>query len=193
MISTLDGHGPDMQMASRATHSETFCAPQVAEFKEAFQLIDKEGRGAIDIDELAEVMKSLGQNPTRSELQAMIDEVDEDGEGEIGAYQLLPLPSSAINMLTQTPKTLFSCVVVDFDEFLNMMAKALTKEVDSKEEMMKCFKVFDKDEVGEIAREDLHHIIAQWRRSLPKTKLRISSTRLIRTATALSITRSLLI
>ena len=57
----------------------------MAEFKEAFQLFDKDGSGAIDIDELAEVMKSLGQNPTRSELQAMIDEVDESGEGEIGA------------------------------------------------------------------------------------------------------------
>ena len=57
----------------------------MAEFKEAFQLFDTDGSGAIDIDELAEVMKSLGQNPTRSELQAMIDEVDESGEGEIGA------------------------------------------------------------------------------------------------------------
>ena len=49
-------------------------AVRTAEFKEAFQLFDKDGSGAIDIDELAEVMKSLGQNPTRSELQAMIDE-----------------------------------------------------------------------------------------------------------------------
>ena len=34
-------------------------------------------------------MKSLGQNPTRSELQAMIDEVDESGEGEIGGCMLI--------------------------------------------------------------------------------------------------------
>lgn len=116
---------------------------QVAEFKEAFNLFDKDGSGAIDIDELAEVMKSLGQNPTRSELQAMIDEVDESGEGEI-----------------------------DFDEFLMMMAKALTKEVDSKEEMMKCFKVFDKDGSGEIAREDLHHIIATMAEKLTEDEIK---------------------
>ena len=53
-----------------------------------------------------------------------------------------------------------------------MMAKALTKEVDSKEEMMKCFKVFDKDGSGEIAREDLHHIIATMAEKLTEDEIK---------------------
>jgi len=106
-------------------------------------LFDKDGSGAIDIDELTEVMKSLGQNPSRKELEEMIAEVDEDGGGEI-----------------------------DFDEFLEMMAKALTKEVDSFEEMMKCFKVFDKDGTGEISREDLHHIIATMAEKLTEDEIK---------------------
>ena len=50
------------------------------EYKEAFQLFDKDGDGRITSKELGTVMKSLDQNPTESELQDMINEVDTDGE-----------------------------------------------------------------------------------------------------------------
>ncbi len=52
----------------------------VAEFREAFTLFDKDGDGTISSKELGTVMRSLGQNPTESELQDMINEVDADGE-----------------------------------------------------------------------------------------------------------------
>ena len=50
------------------------------EFKEAFSLFDKDGDGCITTKELGTVMRNLGQNPTESELQDMINEVDADGE-----------------------------------------------------------------------------------------------------------------
>jgi hypothetical protein len=53
---------------------------QIAEFKEAFALFDKDGDGTITTKELGTVMRSLGQNPTEAELQDMINEVDVDGE-----------------------------------------------------------------------------------------------------------------
>ena len=70
---------------------------QIAEFKEAFSLFDKDGDGTIRIKEfgmkffsfsdmylpkysLGTVMRSLGQNPTEAELQDMINEVDADGK-----------------------------------------------------------------------------------------------------------------
>ena len=49
------------------------------EFKEAFQLFDKDGDGTISTKELGTVMRSLGQNPTEKELQDMVNEVDVDG------------------------------------------------------------------------------------------------------------------
>ncbi|CAN6875921.1 unnamed protein product [Brassica oleracea var. botrytis] len=42
---------------------------QIAEFKEAFSLFDKDGHGCTTTKELGIVMCSLGQNPTEAELQ----------------------------------------------------------------------------------------------------------------------------
>ena len=50
------------------------------EFKEAFSLFDKDSDGTITSEELGTVMRSLGQNPTKAELEDMINEVDQDGK-----------------------------------------------------------------------------------------------------------------
>jgi len=52
---------------------------QIAEFKEAFSMFDKDGSGIIQATELGTVMRSLGQNPTAAELEDMINEVCGDG------------------------------------------------------------------------------------------------------------------
>ena len=56
---------------------------QKTEYREAFALFDKNGDGTITVFELGTVMKSLGTNPTDSELQDMINEVDADGNGTL--------------------------------------------------------------------------------------------------------------
>nr|BAW98166.1 luminescent protein GeNL(Ca2+)-60 [synthetic construct] len=102
---------------------------QIAEFKEAFSLFDKDGDGTITTRELGTVMRSLGQNPTEAELQDMINEVDADGNGTI--Y---------------------------FPEFLTMMARKM-KDTDSEEEIREAFRVFDKDGNGYISAAELRHVM----------------------------------
>jgi len=102
---------------------------QIAEFKEAFSLFDKDGDGTITTKELGTVMRSLGQNPTEAELQDMINEVDADGNGTI-----------------------------DFPEFLTLMARKM-KDTDSEEEILEAFKVFDKDGNGFISAAELRHVM----------------------------------
>lgn len=50
------------------------------EFKAAFDMFDADGGGDISVKELGTVMRMLGQTPTKEELDAIIEEVDEDGE-----------------------------------------------------------------------------------------------------------------
>ena len=51
---------------------EKFTEEQIADFKEAFLIFDKDGDGTIDSKELGTVMRSLGQNPTEQTLQDMV-------------------------------------------------------------------------------------------------------------------------
>ena len=44
---------------------------------------DKDGDGGITATELGEIMRSLGQKPSETELQDMVNEVDTDHSGTI--------------------------------------------------------------------------------------------------------------
>jgi len=54
---------------------EEYTDEQLAEFKEAFSLFDRDGDGTIDADELGTVMRSMGHQPTEEEVEDMIREV----------------------------------------------------------------------------------------------------------------------
>ena len=76
---------PQSLKALTKTMSDQLTEEQIAEFKEAFSLFDKDGDGTITTKELGTVMRSLGQNPTEAELMDMINEIDADGNGTIDA------------------------------------------------------------------------------------------------------------
>lgn len=98
--------------------AEHLSAEQIAEFKVAFSLFDPDGDGSITVEELGQVIRSLGQNPSEADLQDMINEVDVDGNGDI-----------------------------DFDEFLTLIATKM-EAVEEEDELKEAFKVFDKDGDG---------------------------------------------
>ena len=54
----------NQEMADKEQNGDSLTDEQIAEFKEAFSLFDKDGDGTITTKELGTVMRSLGQNPT---------------------------------------------------------------------------------------------------------------------------------
>lgn len=49
------------------------------EYKEAFNLYDKDHDGILSVQKLGAVLRALGHNPTEIEIQEMIDEIDSEG------------------------------------------------------------------------------------------------------------------
>lgn len=106
-------------------------------------------------------MRSLGQNPTEAELQEMVNEV---------SPHECPIGTSVSGCLCR----IFSGDVkvdadgnnsIDFPEFLTMMARKM-KDTDSEEEIMEAFKVFDKDNNGQISAAELRHVMSMSHQAL---------------------------
>jgi calmodulin len=56
---------------------------QIAQFKEAFSLFDKEGGNTIETSELGTVLRALGLNLSQAEVNKYVKEVD-TGNGKVG-------------------------------------------------------------------------------------------------------------
>lgn len=55
----------------------------VIEFRETFNLVDKDRGGSIDKEELSELLELLGIHKSPEELDEIMAEIDSTGEGEI--------------------------------------------------------------------------------------------------------------
>ena len=104
---------------------------EIEEIREAFNLFDTDGSGAIDYKELKAAMRALGFETKKEEMQRIIEEIDADGSGEI-----------------------------EFPEFMQMMTGKMGA-VDSYEEIMKLFKKFDSSGKGYIDVGDVKSIAKQ--------------------------------
>ncbi len=102
----------------------------MAEFKEVFMLFDKDEDGVITFPEINMIMKSLGQRPSDEELLQMVREVSEDRMYD----------------------------TIEFNEFLQMMSYQQRREL-GQDKLKDAFKIFDKDDDGIIAVEELRGIM----------------------------------
>lgn len=93
-------------------------------------------------------MRSLGQNPSDTELEDMINEVDTDHTGSIDfeGRRLLSQPFCVCARL------------LIISEFLVMMAMK-SKHIDPEQEIREIFNVFDRDGSGTINSSELRHVM----------------------------------
>lgn len=114
---------------------------QKQEIKEAFDLFDTDGSESIDAKELKVAMRALGFEPKKEEIKKMISDIDKDGTGTI-----------------------------NFSEFLGMMTTKMS-ERDSKQEILKAFRLFDDDETGRISLKNLKRVAKEIGESMTDEEL----------------------
>ncbi|XP_046394933.1 centrin-2 isoform X2 [Ischnura elegans] len=91
-------------------------------------MFDTDGSGKLEVKLLKVAMRALGFEPKKEEIKKMISEVDKEGSGEL-----------------------------TYDQFLQLMSKKMA-EKDTKEEIMKAFRLFDDDETGKISLKNLKRV-----------------------------------
>ncbi|EFJ50336.1 hypothetical protein VOLCADRAFT_35532, partial [Volvox carteri f. nagariensis] len=74
---------------------------QKQQMKECFELMDQDGSGAIDAEELAAAFKLLGIKMKRAELAQLLAEVDHDGSGEVEYPEFLEIMTVTLQRLAE--------------------------------------------------------------------------------------------
>ena len=106
---------------------------KIAEYKEAFDMFDKNKKGTISASDITTIMKNFGYPISRKEVEKMIAEIDTSGDGE-----------------------------VDFEEFVTLMQKQIQYIDESDEDLvLRAFKSFDKDHDGKITNYEFRYILSQ--------------------------------
>merc|ERR1711990_952128 len=126
----------------RASELKSLTEEQKQELREAFDLFDTDGSGAVDASELHTAMKALGFEPKKEEISKMVKEMDKDGDA-----------------------------TVDFEEFCVMMAEKMNQK-DGKEEMMKGFRLFDDDGTGKISFKNFQRVAKELGENLSDAELK---------------------
>jgi Ca2+-binding EF-hand superfamily protein len=88
-------------------------------------------------------MRALGFEPKKEEIKKMISDIDKDGSGTI-----------------------------DFSEFLEMMTAKMS-ERDSREEILKAFRLFDDDETGKISFRNLKRVAKELGENMTDEELQV--------------------
>ncbi|KAF4533354.1 hypothetical protein B566_EDAN002751 [Ephemera danica] len=101
---------------------------QKVDINAAFSLFDKENTGFIATKELKVALRALGFEPKKEEIKKMVAEVDKDGKGKLS-----------------------------LDDFTQLMAAKMADK-DSREEILKAFRLFDDDNSGYITFANLKRV-----------------------------------
>merc|ERR1712050_761583 len=142
-IKTLFAHSNKMAHADpyadidfdEITEQTGLAADEIKCLKVCFDLFDTKKVEFLSADDLGEIMRAMGFRPTEDELKDLLQEIDEDGSGEI-----------------------------EFGEFCQLCATFLVEYPDmetTKRELKDAFRIYDKEGNGFITTEALRGLIGE--------------------------------
>lgn len=119
---------------------------QIADIQEAFALFDKEGNGTISTKELKIAMRALGFEPKKEEIKKMISEISKDKDNS--------------GLLT-------------YKDFLHLVTQKMADK-DSKEEILKAFRLFDEDNTGKISFANLRSVAIELGENIADEEIQVN-------------------
>jgi calmodulin len=118
---------------------------QLDRYREAFKMFDTEGVGHISVDQIRKALKKFGQDFTRSEVEDMIRDLDQDGSGTL-----------------------------TFEEFVTLMTKSTVEEVEVislEDDIIRAFRTFDRDDDGKISMDEFRFILCRLGERMPEDEV----------------------
>ncbi|CAF1068586.1 unnamed protein product [Adineta ricciae] len=111
---------------------ERFTDEQLVEFRELFNMFDKDNQGFLTLQALVSTMKSVGQTPTEADTIDLMREIDIDNSGTI-----------------------------DFYEFVHIISRKMHPS-ETTQEIRQAFNLFDQNQDGMITLDDLQMTVEKY-------------------------------
>ena len=86
---------------------------KLQEYKEAFNMFDRNKKGTLSIGDITKIMKNFGYPMTKEEARGMISNVDASGDGEVDFEEFVMLMEKQVHNLSDDPVLL---AFRDFDK-----------------------------------------------------------------------------
>ena len=76
---------------------------KLAEYKEAFDMFDRNGKGTLSISDITKIMKNFGYPMTKEEARGMISHVDTSGDGSVDFEEFVMIMEKQMHNLGEDP------------------------------------------------------------------------------------------
>lgn len=121
-------------------------------------------------------MRALGFEPKKEEIKKMITEVDKEGTGKISFNDFLSVMTQKMVRLWSVLKmhASLSRLQAHISVFLTYVS-IFKAEKDSKEEILKAFRLFDDDETGKISFRNLKRVAKELGENLTDEELQVDN------------------
>ncbi|KAG1889519.1 EF-hand [Suillus subluteus] len=145
-----------------------FQAPQIQQFKEAFQLIDHDKDGWVTESDLREIFSSLGISPSKSMLDGLLS-ARPGGPGHSKSPPVTPSRDSLVS----------SDRGINFTMFLTMMSERLF-EFDPEAELREAFECFDEGDTGTVKSDEMQKWMGEVGERMGQQEVRLVPTLTVR-------------